>query len=157
MCLLVCNVINSVISCNLMLPTSPKFLFFQGGADCWRPKWCDSYLGSKDRPQRTADPRARGLSQLGPHRPRCQLHGRSQQLGELHNTILRVILYFFIVNSKLIETSFFFPWPLLYQGNCYVWNLAGGIGEEVTQMIPKTKIPAHNRYSLRCKFSPDST
>ena len=35
--------------------------------------------------------------------------------------------------------------------------MAGGIGEEVTQLIPKTKIPAHNRYSLRCKFSPDST
>ena len=44
-----------------------------------------------------------------------------------------------------------------HQGNCYVWNLAGGIGEEVTQLIPKTKIPAHKRYSLRCKFSPDST
>lgn len=46
---------------------------------------------------------------------------------------------------------------LFLQGNCYVWNMAGGIGEEVTQLIPKTKIPAHNRYSLRCKFSPDST
>lgn len=45
----------------------------------------------------------------------------------------------------------------VFQGNCYVWNMAGGIGEEVTQLIPKTKIPAHNRYSLRCKFSPDST
>ncbi|RLV73153.1 hypothetical protein DV515_00017202 [Chloebia gouldiae] len=43
------------------------------------------------------------------------------------------------------------------QGNCYVWNLTGGIGEEVTQLIPKTKIPAHNRYALQCKFSPDST
>ena len=43
------------------------------------------------------------------------------------------------------------------QGNCYVWNVTGGIGEEVTQLIPKTKIPAHKRYSLRCKFSPDST
>ncbi|NWX31097.1 LST8 protein, partial [Notiomystis cincta] len=42
-------------------------------------------------------------------------------------------------------------------GNCYVWNLTGGIGEEVTQLIPKTKIPAHNRYALQCKFSPDST
>lgn len=27
----------------------------------------------------------------------------------------------------------------------------------MTQLIPKTKIPAHKRYSLRCKFSPDST
>ncbi|XP_041085849.1 target of rapamycin complex subunit lst8-like [Polyodon spathula] len=42
-------------------------------------------------------------------------------------------------------------------GNCYVWNLTGDIGEEVTQLIPKTKIPAHKRYALRCKFSPDST
>lgn len=47
--------------------------------------------------------------------------------------------------------------PLSPQGNCYVWNLTGGIGEEVTQLIPKTKIPAHNRYALQCKFSPDST
>lgn len=47
--------------------------------------------------------------------------------------------------------------PVLLQGNCYVWNLTGGIGEEVTQLIPKTKIPAHNRYALQCKFSPDST
>lgn len=49
------------------------------------------------------------------------------------------------------------PPPLSPQGNCYVWNLTGGIGEEVTQLIPKTKIPAHNRYALQCKFSPDST
>lgn len=47
--------------------------------------------------------------------------------------------------------------PVSPQGNCYVWNLTGGIGEEVTQLIPKTKIPAHNRYALQCKFSPDST
>ncbi|KAA8581805.1 hypothetical protein FQN60_003386 [Etheostoma spectabile] len=26
-----------------------------------------------------------------------------------------------------------------------------------SSLIPKTKIPAHKRYSLRCKFSPDST
>ncbi|KAM5131461.1 target of rapamycin complex subunit LST8 isoform 1-T2 [Callospermophilus lateralis] len=42
-------------------------------------------------------------------------------------------------------------------GNCYVWNLTGGIGDEVTQLIPKTKIPAHTRYALQCRFSPDST
>ena len=49
------------------------------------------------------------------------------------------------------------PASLSPQGNCYVWNLAGGMGDEVTQLIPKTKIPAHKRYALRCKFSPDST
>lgn len=42
-------------------------------------------------------------------------------------------------------------------GNCYVWNLTGGIGDDVTQLIPKTKIPAHTRYALQCRFSPDST
>lgn len=47
--------------------------------------------------------------------------------------------------------------PLTPQGNCYVWNLTGGIGDEVTQLIPKTKIPAHTRYALQCRFSPDST
>lgn len=47
--------------------------------------------------------------------------------------------------------------PPTPQGNCYVWNLTGGIGDEVTQLIPKTKIPAHTRYALQCRFSPDST
>lgn len=47
--------------------------------------------------------------------------------------------------------------PLTPQGNCFVWNLTGGIGDEVTQLIPKTKIPAHTRYALQCRFSPDST
>lgn len=47
--------------------------------------------------------------------------------------------------------------PPSRQGNCYVWNLTGGIGDEVTQLIPKTKIPAHTRYALQCRFSPDST
>ena len=47
--------------------------------------------------------------------------------------------------------------PPSWQGNCYVWNLTGGIGDEVTQLIPKTKIPAHTRYALQCRFSPDST
>ncbi|KAF6125789.1 MTOR associated protein, LST8-like protein [Phyllostomus discolor] len=47
--------------------------------------------------------------------------------------------------------------PSTQQGNCYVWNLTGGIGDEVTQLIPKTKIPAHTRYALQCRFSPDST
>lgn len=27
----------------------------------------------------------------------------------------------------------------------------------MTQLIPKTKIPAHTRYALQCRFSPDST
>ncbi|TWW81514.1 Target of rapamycin complex subunit lst8 [Takifugu flavidus] len=61
------------------------------------------------------------------------------------------------VNAVHIDPDASYMAAVNSSGNCYVWNMAGGIGEEVTQLIPKTKIPAHNRYSLRCKFSPDST
>ncbi|KAK1793888.1 hypothetical protein P4O66_010806, partial [Electrophorus voltai] len=61
------------------------------------------------------------------------------------------------VNSVHIDPDASYMAAVNSSGNCYVWNLAGGIGDEVTQLIPKTKIPAHKRYSLRCKFSPDST
>ncbi|KAG7226446.1 hypothetical protein INR49_013858, partial [Caranx melampygus] len=61
------------------------------------------------------------------------------------------------INSVHIDPDASYMAAVNSSGNCYVWNLAGGIGDEVTQLIPKTKIPAHNRYSLRCKFSPDST
>ncbi|XP_066869103.1 target of rapamycin complex subunit LST8 isoform X2 [Kogia breviceps] len=60
-----------------------------------------------------------------------------------------LILFFtFLLASSILQEG---------QGNCYVWNLTGGIGDEVTQLIPKTKIPAHTRYALQCRFSPDST
>jgi len=42
------------------------------------------------------------------------------------------------------------------QGNCYVWGLEGGIGEQHSKLQPKNKILAHKRYALSCKFSPDS-
>ncbi|MED6274362.1 Target of rapamycin complex subunit lst8, partial [Characodon lateralis] len=61
------------------------------------------------------------------------------------------------VNSVHIDPDASYMAAVNSSGNCYVWNLAGGMGDEVTQLIPKTKIPAHKRYSLRCKFSPDST
>lgn len=43
------------------------------------------------------------------------------------------------------------------KGHCFVWALAGGIGEEPTRLNPRHKLNAHKRYALRCKFSPDST
>ncbi|XP_053131661.1 target of rapamycin complex subunit LST8 isoform X1 [Hemicordylus capensis] len=61
------------------------------------------------------------------------------------------------VNSVHIDPDASYMAAVNSSGNCYVWNLTGGIGDEVTQLIPKTKIPAHNRYALQCKFSPDST
>lgn len=43
------------------------------------------------------------------------------------------------------------------QGNCFVWSLSGGGPKESSQLHPKNKILAHKRYSLCCKFSPDSS
>ncbi|KAJ8318610.1 hypothetical protein KUTeg_003701 [Tegillarca granosa] len=43
------------------------------------------------------------------------------------------------------------------KGNCYIWTLTGGRGNDPTQLHPKAKFEAHNRYVLRCLFSPDST
>lgn len=57
--------------------------FLAGRADCGRSERCHSHLGPENRPQRAADSRARGFCELGAHRPRCQLHGGRQQLGEL--------------------------------------------------------------------------
>ncbi|XP_034951891.1 target of rapamycin complex subunit lst8 [Chelonus insularis] len=43
------------------------------------------------------------------------------------------------------------------KGNCYIWALTGGVGEEPTKPYPRHKLAAHKRYALKCKFSPDST
>lgn len=51
-------------------------------------------------------------------------------------------LYMAVVNNK---------------GNCYVWALSEGEDKESTQLHPKNKILAHNKYALCCKFSPDSS
>ncbi|XP_073980769.1 MTOR associated protein, LST8 isoform X1 [Rhodnius prolixus] len=41
------------------------------------------------------------------------------------------------------------------KGNCYIWSLTSTIGEP-TKLKPRHKIPAHRRYALKCKLSPDS-
>jgi G protein beta subunit-like protein len=41
-------------------------------------------------------------------------------------------------------------------GNCYVWSLLGGRGNDRVRLKPKTKVSAHPRYALKCIFSPDS-
>jgi G protein beta subunit-like protein len=48
--------------------------------------------------------------------------------------------YMAVVNSK---------------GKCYIWSLT--TGEDSTQLLPKIQIPAHDKYALCCKFSPDSS
>jgi len=49
------------------------------------------------------------------------------------------------------------------KGNCYVWSLSGssklvdgedGVGP--TQLKPRSRLMAHKRYGLKCKFSPDA-
>ncbi|XP_072167793.1 target of rapamycin complex subunit LST8-like [Diadema setosum] len=44
------------------------------------------------------------------------------------------------------------------KGNCYVWRITKGQGDgALSQLHPKTKIAAHKKYTLKCKFSPDCT
>ncbi|XP_077979424.1 target of rapamycin complex subunit lst8-like [Glandiceps talaboti] len=43
------------------------------------------------------------------------------------------------------------------KGNCYIWTLSRTKNERLSQLHPKTKIPAHKKYGLKCKFSPDCT
>ena len=51
---------------------------------------------------------------------------------------------------------------IAFQGNCYVWSLSGSSkpveGEEgsPTQLKPRSRLTAHKRYGLKCKFSPDA-
>uniref|UniRef100_A0A8C5QUX9 Target of rapamycin complex subunit lst8 n=1 Tax=Leptobrachium leishanense TaxID=445787 RepID=A0A8C5QUX9_9ANUR len=61
------------------------------------------------------------------------------------------------VNSIHIDPDASYMAAVNSAGTCFVWNLTGGLGDDITQLIPKTKIPAHKRCALRCKFSPDST
>lgn len=37
-----------------------------------------------------------------------------------------------------------------------MWSLLGGRGNDRVRLKPKTKVPAHPRYALKCQFSPDS-
>ncbi|XP_076458828.1 target of rapamycin complex subunit lst8-like [Babylonia areolata] len=43
------------------------------------------------------------------------------------------------------------------KGNCYIWTMTGGQLDTPTQLHPKKKFIAHNKYALKCLFSPDST
>ncbi|XP_031779851.1 target of rapamycin complex subunit lst8 [Nasonia vitripennis] len=43
------------------------------------------------------------------------------------------------------------------KGHCFIWSLNGGIGDEPTKLSPRHKLNAHKGYTLKCKFSPDST
>lgn len=42
------------------------------------------------------------------------------------------------------------------KGNCYIWSLTSNSETHLSSLQPKKKIEAHERYALRCKFSPDS-
>lgn len=44
------------------------------------------------------------------------------------------------------------------KGSCYFWSLSRCSGEMVgTQLTLRPKVNAHQRYALKCQFSPDST
>lgn len=42
------------------------------------------------------------------------------------------------------------------RGVCYIWSLKSSPHQSLSVMEPKTKIMAHSKFALRCKFSPDS-
>lgn len=43
------------------------------------------------------------------------------------------------------------------KGLCYIWDLTSSDRkDELTKMNAKIKFVSHNRYGLKCKFSPDS-
>lgn len=44
------------------------------------------------------------------------------------------------------------------KGNCYLWALSKCNQETIgTQLTSRAKVSAHQKYSLKCRFSPDST
>ncbi|ESP03913.1 hypothetical protein LOTGIDRAFT_212084 [Lottia gigantea] len=43
------------------------------------------------------------------------------------------------------------------KGNCFIWTLTGGKGDKPTELHPKSQFKAHEKYVLKCLFSPDST
>lgn len=43
------------------------------------------------------------------------------------------------------------------KGNCYIWRISPGSEDTISQLHPRTKIPAHKKYGLKCRFSPDCT
>jgi G protein beta subunit-like protein len=45
------------------------------------------------------------------------------------------------------------------KGFCYVWTLRGGFNDrDEIKIIPRDKVfQPHQRYALKCLFSPDST
>uniref|UniRef100_A0AAG5DMP3 Target of rapamycin complex subunit lst8 n=1 Tax=Anopheles atroparvus TaxID=41427 RepID=A0AAG5DMP3_ANOAO len=48
------------------------------------------------------------------------------------------------------------------KGNCFIWTLSSaggspGHGSQLTRSEAKLKIQAHEKYGLRCRFSPDSS
>lgn len=65
--------------------------------------------------------------------------------------------------TKSWNVFFLFSLSTQIKGNCYVWSLIPGTklpdGEEgstPTQLRPKSRLLAHKRYGLKCKFSPDA-
>lgn len=41
------------------------------------------------------------------------------------------------------------------KGRCYIWSLESGVADMPTKMQPKNSFVAHDRYALKCIFSPD--
>ncbi|KAL5018363.1 hypothetical protein ScPMuIL_004085 [Solemya velum] len=43
------------------------------------------------------------------------------------------------------------------KGKCHIWKLRGGLNGDASQAVPRETFAAHQKYALKCLFSPDST
>ncbi|XP_065680195.1 target of rapamycin complex subunit lst8 [Hydra vulgaris] len=60
-----------------------------------------------------------------------------------------------MIQSVAIDPEGKFLASINDKGTCYVWSLTG-VKEQRTMFHPKQKLSAHNKYGLKCLFSPDS-
>uniref|UniRef100_A0A914XDE2 Target of rapamycin complex subunit lst8 n=1 Tax=Plectus sambesii TaxID=2011161 RepID=A0A914XDE2_9BILA len=66
---------------------------------------------------------------------------------------------------RLLTLRFIHNAAITNRGNLYVWNLVGAVAPtqdtesfyRSSRVVPKKKLLAHERYGLKCRFSPDST
>ncbi|XP_011503829.1 PREDICTED: target of rapamycin complex subunit lst8 [Ceratosolen solmsi marchali] len=61
------------------------------------------------------------------------------------------------IQDIAVDTDGMYMSAVNNKGNCFIWTLTSGNGEEPTKLNPRHKINAHKGHALACKFSPDST
>jgi len=60
------------------------------------------------------------------------------------------------IQSLSIDPAGTFMAAINNKGNCFIWSLTSET-DAPTKLKPRSKIPAHRRYGLKCKLSPNSS